>query len=1206
MPPQIDNSTGLDLSPDDVQVLERIFARYKRVFLIREFTAGLSGSRVVEARPIKPDGTPELPAVVKLASVSMIQQEWRAYQKHIRNRLPHIAGVSGRPTLLPTGAWGGLRYPSIGGSSYEITSLREFCRLPDVSVERLQVVLERLLQIMDNIWCFNRVAPSFNFHSSYDRVLPPLLLVQAGVAPGAAPTPVNPRNLLAQPLRPGDPVALAGFAVQKVDPARRTITLRAPGSRADAPAGRVRMRLPADAPIPDFQARQIVDLPAGVVLETRASRLQAEAGSLGIAGDLAEARIELAPGAWLPNPLVELPRLLDQPRGVNLATIHGDFNLENILVDPQIGDTSLIDFAEARQDHVLHDLLHLEAEIITHILPGLARQHQLDPARALAELSWRLHRTLADPAREQGPHEPAELRKPWAMLSAIRRAARRYLFSPDDLGEYYQGLALYLLGALRYRSLGQPNGDQLPKQITFWAAALACLWLAHPGTDAPPALAALLERPIASGAGGQTGAPGAPVPEPADGPRVAALPIDRIPPIGPLPAGSRVPLERNPRFIGRLAELRGLALRLSQAAPAGSSVPSAVAISGMGGLGKTQLASEFAHRYGRFFPGGVFWIACADPAAIPAEVAACGDRAALRLRPSFHELPLEQQLQLVLDEWRKPVARLLIFDNCEAPELIERWLPAGGCRALITSRRAGWAGELGQPTLELDVLRRGESIALLRAHHPDTDSAQLDAIAEELGDLPLALHLAGSYLARFRHTVDATSYLASLRAASPLHHQSLQTGALLPTEHDPHVARTFALSYDQLAGDEPAAALARGLIQAAACLAPGVLIPEPLAWQALSAKPGAPATLALAGPELGRATNQLVELGLARAEAGQTLWFHRLVIAFTRERMGDRLEHVRARVEQALRAEAERLNMRHEPAALRDWQAHLRFVADAALQRGDEPAAQTCYALGEHLYQVGDYHGARVYHQHALAIRQAATEPDQLAIARSLAQIGKALLFYGNMAEARPHLEQALAIQLLMLGDHTDTATTLNHLGFLLQSQGQLSAAHSCHIRALRMRRGVLGPEHPAVVESMCNLAFIEYQQGSLESARALLEEALELQRKATGEHHPETARVLTNLGQLLLAQNQLGAADRLFQQALAIQERELGAEHPETARTMYGLGDVRRMRGDRASARAYYEQTLAVFRTSHGADHARTKRVAELLELLNSSGPAS
>src|SRR5215216_5392724 len=137
MPPQIENPTDLDLSLDAVRVLQRIFARYKRVVLIKEFVVGRSGGRVLEVLPIKADGTPELPTVVKLASVSMIQQEWRAYQKHIHNRLPHIASVAARPTIHPASGLGGLRYPMMGSGGHEIIGMRDFCLQPDVGIAHI-------------------------------------------------------------------------------------------------------------------------------------------------------------------------------------------------------------------------------------------------------------------------------------------------------------------------------------------------------------------------------------------------------------------------------------------------------------------------------------------------------------------------------------------------------------------------------------------------------------------------------------------------------------------------------------------------------------------------------------------------------------------------------------------------------------------------------------------------------------------------------------------------------------------------------------------------------------------------------------------------------------------------------------------------------------------------------------------------------------
>jgi tetratricopeptide (TPR) repeat protein len=1219
MYPQIDNSAGLDLPPDAIQVLQQIFARYKRIIIIKEFTIGLSGGRVLEVRPIKADGTPELPTVVKLATVSMIQQEWRAYQKHIHNRLPHIASVAARPTIHPNSGWGGLRYPMMGSGNHDIVGLRDFCLQPDVGVAHIQAVLERLLRIMDNVWGFHSAVPSFALQPSYDPVLPPNLLIRTGnIHAGTPIMGITPRRLPMRDLQPGEAVSLAGFAVQKVDPARRTVTLRVPATRLDAPAFGVRLSIPEAEPMPDYRSRQIIDVPFGKVIETRESRLRAEVAALGLGIDSAGSQVALTEQIWLPNPLLALPDLLGQIRAVNVATIHGDFNLENILIEPQLGDVSLIDFANARQDHILHDLLHLETEIVIHILPELVYRQQLDPVRVLIELGWHLHGAIRQPADDHSLPEHSVLHKPWAMLRAIRRAARRYLFDSDDPGEYYQGLTLYLLGALRYRNLILPAAPRLPKQIAFWGAALAYQWLLHPDARTPPPpLASLLERarspavaPLQHTVGttpydmsttatrltNSRAVPGAEL--------LAVMPVDRLPPGGTLPAGSRMLLERNPRFVGRQEQLKQLAAQLKR----GEAEPArgAMAIVGMGGVGKTQLACEFAHRFGRFFAGGVFWLSCADPQVIAAEVAACGEIEGLSTPAHFRQLPLTEQVQLVLAEWQKPIPRLLIFDNCEAPELLDRWHPrGGGCRILLTSRRADWNTALGIPTLALDVLRRTESMALLREHQPDADRALLGEIAHELGDLPLALHLAGSYLSRYRHTTDAAGYLASLRHA-PLRHESLRSGGLSPTEHDPHVARTFAFSYDQLDHNGPTAEQARRLLDYAACLAPGEPIPESLARLARLAQHDDAADTVRAGFQLGVAMNQLIELGLVRAEVNRALWLHRLVVAFTRERMEARLDATQQTVERALCAEAERLNARRDPAELRGWQVHLRFIADAAVPRGDMSAADLAHALAEHLYQIGDYQGACTYHERALRIRQDVLGADHPTTARSLTQFGKALLFYGDVAHARPYFEQALAIQQMKLGDHSDTATTLNHLGFLLMRQGELAAARPYHEQALHMRRSILGAEHPAVADSLSNLAYVEYLQENLDTAHALLLEALAVQRKATGDEHPETARLLTNLGEFLLAQSKLEEAESILNEALVIQVQQLSAEHPDTARTLSDLGDVRRLFGDTARARWYYERALKVFQVCHGSDHFRTKGVLMQLATLDIQDTAS
>jgi hypothetical protein len=226
--------------------------------------------------------------------------------------------------------------------------------------------------------------------------------------------------------------------------------------------------------------------------------------------------------------------------------------------------------------------------------------------------------------------------------------------------------------------------------------------------------------------------------------RLEGLPLDDIPDLAPLPPGSRMPLSPNPLFVGREEDLKALAKALKGGDTAAIGQVQTAATTGMGGIGKTQLAAEFVHRYGQFFAGGVFWLSFGNPEAIRAEVAACGERGGLELPAGFSQLPIDDQVQLVLSAWQSPLPRLLVFDNCEEEAPLADWRPpTGGCRVLVTSRRANWDATLGVSALALGVLNRSESVALLRKHCPEIGDDEADAVAEELGDLPLALNLAG-------------------------------------------------------------------------------------------------------------------------------------------------------------------------------------------------------------------------------------------------------------------------------------------------------------------------------------------------------------------------------------------------------------------------------------------------------------------------------
>ncbi|HEX7182951.1 MAG TPA: tetratricopeptide repeat protein [Thermoanaerobaculia bacterium] len=686
--------------------------------------------------------------------------------------------------------------------------------------------------------------------------------------------------------------------------------------------------------------------------------------------------------------------------------------------------------------------------------------------------------------------------------------------------------------------------------------------------------------------------------------RLKELPLDEIPEPSPLPPGSRMPHSVNPLFVGRDEDLRKLARFLRSKRTAAIGQANIAAATGLGGIGKTQLASEFVHRYGRFFAGGVFWMSFADPAAVPAEVAACGR--SLNLHPGYDALPLEEQVRRVQEAWQSPLPRLLVFDNCEDEELLDQWRPPfGGSRVLVTSRRPHWSPVLGVKRLSLGILQREASVELLRGFRPDlpANDPALHAIAEELGDLPLALHLAGSFLARYAQSPfgQPSAYLEQLGRGDLLAHPSLQGRGdeISPTDHEAHVARTFTLSFERLNPADPTDALACKLLARAAHFAPGEPIPHALLLATLRIDEE-DMDAALAAED---ALKRLLDLGLLESGEDGRLVLHRLVAAFALGGEGE--DEAREAVEQTLFEEAARLNKAGYLAPLLVWQPHLRAVTDAASSREDRSAANLCNELGYHLQMIGDLTGARPYWERALAIRERVLGTEHPGTAVSLNNLGGLFQNQGDLA--RPYYERALTILEKVLGpEHPDTASSLNNLGFLLKNQGDVAGARSYFERALAIREKVLGPKHPDTALSLNNLGYLLHSQGDFAGAKPYFEWALAIWEKFLGPEHPDTATGLNNLAGLLWSQGDLTGARPYMERALAILEKVLGPEHPDTAISLNNLGRLLQDQRDIAGARQHLERAVRILEARLGPDHPNAKKIRENLAKLTSEDLSS
>lgn len=676
---------------------------------------------------------------------------------------------------------------------------------------------------------------------------------------------------------------------------------------------------------------------------------------------------------------------------------------------------------------------------------------------------------------------------------------------------------------------------------------------------------------------------------------LAALPLDYPPASGMLPSASRLAFSHHPSFVGRENELVSIAEVLKARDLA------TVAIAGLGGVGKSQLASEFVYRYGQYFAGGVFWLSFADAKAVPAEVAGCTIALGQELRLDARTLPVEEQVHLVLSCWQTPLPRLLVFDNCEDEELLASFRPhTGGCRLLLTTRRSVWDPTLGVIVQNLDVLPRAKSVELLGTYRSNLSASSRELIAQELGDLPLALSLAGSYLHTYQQSRlgDPQHYLLALRQMGPLDHKSFQQeGITSTTGHSEHVARTFALSYEQLQSEDPIDATALQVLARVTCFAPG----EPIPYDLLHRTMG---TLSDDEQEdrFIQALERVHALGLLQTQQEGTQHMHRLLFVFVRERMASSASTKDAQISvgQALRDLAwEKFRAVSPPSSLLRVQEHLRAVTAHANERRDALAADLHEVLGIHFYRIGVYQEAQHHLQQALEIRQQEVEPNRSAIARIWQ--GLALLYQaqGNYEKAEQLYLQLLEIyQQELEPTHPAITRVLRDLAFLYRAQGNYEKAEQLYQQALETREKAESAD-PAIADSLEGLALIAHARGNYEKAEQLYRQALEIYQQALEPTHPTIASCLRNLALITQGRGNYEKAEQLYQQALEIYQQKLEPTDPAIADTLQGLALLSEVQGNYEKAEQLYQQALEIHQQELGPTHPHIARNLQGLALL-------
>ena len=655
------------------------------------------------------------------------------------------------------------------------------------------------------------------------------------------------------------------------------------------------------------------------------------------------------------------------------------------------------------------------------------------------------------------------------------------------------------------------------------------------------------------------------------------------------PGGDTLP-PRNPVFTGRAGMLAEVGRLLADGPVA------VVAVRGLGGMGKSQVALEYAHRMrasGRYRVAG--WVR-ADSA-----VTVAGDLAAMApLLGLSSDGPAGEVAASVVAALRARRDWLVVFDNAQAPGDLAGMLPGGAGHVLITSRNRVWGGVASQ--LDLEVFSRAESVAFLckRSGRDEPDAAA--DLAGELGDLPLALAQAAAYIDTRAVTIGG--YLALYR--DPALARKLREEGLDSDEYPASVARTWLLNFGRLSAERPAAV---ELLRLCAFLDPDGIDLDVLAAGATEV--GEVLAIAL-GDRLERAetAGALTRASLVTAPAEGRLRLHRLVQAVTRDQLDDDQNAAWSRRALSLVAAV----FPDEPADHRSWPvcaslaphveavaAHAERYPDLKVKRG-----RLLGRLGRYLSASAQFRAGLSAQERALAIFEAAYGPDHPEVARALGSLGIVQRQLGELPAARASQERALAIFEAAYGpDHPQVARALGSLGIVQWQLGELPAARASQERALAIFEAAYGPDHPEVARTLTNLGIVQWQLGELPAARASLERALAIFEAAYGPDHPEVAGTLGNLGNLGMVQWQLGelpAARASLERALAIFEAAYGPDHPEVAGTLGNLGNLGMVQwqlGELPAARASLERALAIFEAAYGPDHPQVAGTLDSLGMV-------
>jgi tetratricopeptide (TPR) repeat protein len=600
-------------------------------------------------------------------------------------------------------------------------------------------------------------------------------------------------------------------------------------------------------------------------------------------------------------------------------------------------------------------------------------------------------------------------------------------------------------------------------------------------------------------------------------------------------------LPRSVTFVGRRALLARLHGRLGGADP--------VVLLGAGGIGKTALAIEYANR----FAGSlelVWWIDAERVELVG------GQLAGLAVQAGWVDPRADQQVAVdaAYQRLRQLPGWLLVLDNAEDPMRVRPLLPQGPGQLLLTSRNVAWAQEA--EVIAPGQLTRAESIALLRLRAPSLDRTGAGRLAEELGDLPLALVQAAGVL-------EQTGMPAAEYRAQLARHPVMVLSAAAPTAHACPLARTVAVAVERLQAADPTAA---ELLHACAFLAPEPVPVQVLTGATAERLPGLLATAAGSPFLIRQAIGSIGRYGLAEVKPAG-LVIHRLTQAVLRDLL-DRDSQNPARLTAEILVAAAAPEQAEQASDYRLWPQWARLVPHLLALA---PAASNTPALRQATIRMTHYLINRGELGVALSL---ATElyrdcqqrygPDSPGTLDSAYVLAWAYRVSGRHDEASHLSEHVLSGRRRILGDeHPDTLLAAQQVAINLASAGHHQQALQINQRVLTVRRRILGDDDRYTLAAANNFGENLRALGNLDQARAIHEDALARRRKVDGPNGLGTLTAASSLAEDLQALGLHQQSRALNQDTLARARSCLGNDHELTAHILallhkdhHALGD--------------------------------------------------